>query len=314
MLTLTRRGVSLLVTTAALGAAWAVLGLRDLGYLVAFLGACLVLAVLATTATILAPNDASAGPALSLETPTPAVGAAHTVRATLAFRLAPATAVAALWETPGGREETPVGPAGLAAARTVATSLAVSHRARGPALLRLVSVRVEDPLGLVRRRIAVGAEASVLVVPRLLTDAGGLGASAIAHDGGDPTDSVAAHTGQLGAPGSDIRDYRAGDSVRQIHWKQSARQRELVVRTPERDATRVAEVRLVTRPEAYASPEQFEHAVSVAATAGVRLLRGGNVVRVHAGSSEPEVFTSPGDLMRALAVVRLDGEEVVPSA
>ncbi|GAA1314223.1 hypothetical protein GCM10020360_20550 [Nonlabens tegetincola] len=308
----TRRGVSLLVSVAILAALWVLLGQRDIGFFVALLAASLAVAVLFALAVVRRPQAT-----ISLDTPTPAVGTPQTVRATVRFRRLAATAITAQWAARAGLIETPVDPhpggaTPTAAPRsderrhrttTVTASVVFTHHSRGPAVLRLVALRVEDPLGLVRRRIKLGAAAEVLVVPRLLevTDFTAVPNVTVS----ERDDAYGAGPAQHGAPGSDTREYRRGDTPRQIHWKHSARQCELVVRLPERDLGSVADVRLETDPAAYASAEEFEHAVSVAATAGVAQLGEGNPVRLHLGARTPERFSSVAALMRALALVRL---------
>lgn len=312
-MSLTRRGVTLLITTAILAAAWGILGLRDLGYVVVFLGACLLIAA-AIAAMVRVPGGAAQAPLLRQIAATTAVGHEHTARASVRLGLAPVTVTNAHWVTGGGHEETRHetlavldGSRLLAKGAVASSQLSVRFARRGHATVRLVSVECEDPLGLVRRRVTLGATADVLVVPKLLARADGVALAAAQASGHGPVVTVAA--GDVGEPGADIREYRAGDSVRQVHWKQSARQRSLFVRLPEKESQRVADVYLPTASAAYVSADQFEHAVSAAATAGARQISVGNAVRLRAGSAEPEVFTTAAGLMRRLAVVQLDGDQ-----
>jgi hypothetical protein len=130
-----------------------------------------------------------------------------------------------------------------------------------------------DPLGLVGRRSALPGTATLHVHPavhRFPLDA----AARTAHGDRARTDlapegSLTFHT---------LRDYVPGDDLRRIHWRASAHRDALMVRqfidvTPPRST-----VLLITDAELYASPDDFEEAVDVAASAAVGAVRSGEAV------------------------------------
>jgi uncharacterized protein (DUF58 family) len=130
-----------------------------------------------------------------------------------------------------------------------------------------------DPLGLIGRRTALPGTAVLRVHPvvhRFPLDA------AAQHSHGEqartdlaPEGSITFHT---------LREYVPGDDLRRIHWRASAHRGELMVRqnidvTPPR-----ATIVLITDAELYADPEDFEHAVDVAASATLDAIRSGQPI------------------------------------
>lgn len=315
-LTLTGRGVFTLVAAAVLAALWRLLGLHGASVFCFFLSACLLLALLAVASVPRGLRTAHAGQMLRAETATATVGQAHTVYASCEVQRSPVAAVSAEWEISDYRAETSQcsTPVQVQAGegrgvQTVLTAVTTDPRSRGPATLRLRAVHLQDPLGLVRRRVRIDESVEVLVLPRLLT--GEHRVTSPEGPGAGDARQKPVDSDKRGLPGGDVREYRAGDPVRQIHWKQSARQRELLIRLPEPDTQWVVDLRLNTDPAAYTSAESFEHAVSVAATDGLRRIRAGNSVRLLVGTAEPQTCVNSSQLMRALAFVRLDEPEAV---
>ncbi|NUR24808.1 MAG: DUF58 domain-containing protein [Catenulispora sp.] len=130
-----------------------------------------------------------------------------------------------------------------------------------------------DPLGLIGRRSALPGTATLHVHPAVHRFP--LGAAARNAHGDQartdlaPEGSLTFHT---------LRDYVPGDDLRRIHWRASAHRDVLMVRqfidvTPPRST-----VLLITDAELYASPDDFEEAVDVAASAAVGAIRSGEAV------------------------------------
>lgn len=310
-LTLTGRGVFVLASAVLLCACWRLLGLHGLSIFSFFLAACLLLAVLTVVAGPRVAPPVQGKRILRAESTTATVGEPLTIHASFETRRHPAAALEAEWEiseylTEPQRRSAPVNaqPQEGRGRHAVSAMLTTEFRSRGPATLCLLAVQFQDPLGLVRRRIKTDERVEVLVLPRLLTGERRPGASE-ALGAGDTQQRTTALE-QRGLPGGDVREYQAGDPVRQIHWKQSARQRELLIRLPEQEPQFAVDLRLNTDPASYPTADSFEYAVSVAATDGLRRLRAGNPVRLLAGSADPELCTTTSQLMRALAFVRLD--------
>lgn len=86
-----------------------------------------------------------------------------------------------------------------------------------------------------------------------------------------------------------IRGYAPGDSRRQIHWKSTAKTGQLMVRQFEESLrSRLAIVLSVAESE-YASDDEFELAVSTAASLGAQAVRDGRDLSVVTGAEIPRV-------------------------
>lgn len=134
-----------------------------------------------------------------------------------------------------------------------------------------------DALGLVQRRRRWTGRVEVLVHPR--TVAFGTRASGRLRDlDGVATSTIAEASLEFHA----LREYIPGDDVRRIHWRSSARRGTVMVRQDE-DIRRTREaVALITATTSYLTPEEFELAVSVAASWAVDSLRHDIPTQVHA--------------------------------
>ncbi|MBT2503657.1 DUF58 domain-containing protein [Curtobacterium sp. ISL-83] len=147
---------------------------------------------------------------------------------------------------------------------------------RGRSLVGPVTIRVEDPFGLLRIDRPVVAAEEVVVVPASTP------LSAI--DTGALAGAVSADEGRVGQGGSaddsELRPYRPGDPIRRVHWAQSARRGELHVRQTTQAQPPEAVIALDVRRESYQTlgrddlaelsdlggDAAFEHAVVVAAS------------------------------------------------
>ena len=129
------------------------------------------------------------------------------------------------------------------------------------------SVR-DDPLSLMRREAVWAKAQEVYVHPRtvrlpelatgFLRDLEGTPSSAMTSS------DIAFHA---------LRDYAAGDDRRHIHWRSTARTGSLMVRQFEETRRAHVIVALANSPEHYAHLEEFELAVSVAASIGAQTIR-----------------------------------------
>ena len=147
---------------------------------------------------------------------------------------------------------------------------------RGRSQVGPVTIRVEDPFGLLRiDRPVVSAEEIVVVpasTPLAAIDTGALAGAVSADEG---------RVGQGGsADDSELRPYRPGDPIRRVHWAQSARRGELHVRQTTQAQPPEAVIALDVRRESYqrlgrddlaelsdlGGDAAFEHAVVVAAS------------------------------------------------
>ena len=125
-----------------------------------------------------------------------------------------------------------------------------------------------DPMGLVRRSIELASAIDVHVHPRILP-LSPLPTGATHDIEGRASNKRASSDVEL----YDVRDYMPGDDLRHIHWSSTAKTGSLMVR--QYQATqRTAIILLLDRNgRNYASPEEFELAVTMYASIGVQALR-----------------------------------------
>lgn len=85
-----------------------------------------------------------------------------------------------------------------------------------------------------------------------------------------------------------IREYARGDAQRHVHWKSTAKTGVLMVR--QFDETRRSTISLIldVHPDSYASPVEFEMAVSAVGSLGIRAIRDGRDVQVVVSGEVPE--------------------------
>ncbi|WP_206448266.1 DUF58 domain-containing protein [Agrococcus sp. KRD186] len=125
-----------------------------------------------------------------------------------------------------------------------------------------------DALGLLRRQVRWTDPVELFVHPRtvqLADTAPGIIRDLEGIETRDLTDSdISFHA---------LRDYVPGDDRRYIHWKSSARTGTLMVRQFEQTRRSMLALGLSTFPEDYASPEEFETAISVLGSLGLQAIR-----------------------------------------
>lgn len=126
----------------------------------------------------------------------------------------------------------------------------------GPA--RLIT---SDPLGLFRRSAPLGRTIILWVRPRTVA-LGGLGLSQLRDLEGAPSDRLSMSDLAFHA----LREYVPGDDLRHVHWRSSARAGELLVRQYHDTRRSQLTVVLDTTAESYSSTDEFELAVSAAAS------------------------------------------------
>ena len=302
---LTRRGIGVLLSGAAIGAAWFAIGIRDLWYLSAFL---LALVAIALVTVLVLPLTARLSPTLSTTDPTPTVGARFPVAVRVHQRLPVPVPVELEWAAGGGRHR-------LVATRSdpAAQDITCTAHRRGPLTVGVSALLLQDPLALARRRVPSGAGLDVLVLPALLPHLPEPLSGVSAH--GASSAPAGRSVGQVsGEPSGSVREYRTGDAIRQVHWKQSARQGQLLVNLPEDAEAAERTLLLDTDPSHYgdehaaaAREARFERAVSAAATLAVQWLGDGHPVRLIVGSDDARPLTTPDDALMLLARAVFEG-------
>ena len=113
-----------------------------------------------------------------------------------------------------------------------------------------------------------------------------------------------------------LRNYRAGDSHRQIHWKASARQRKLVVRQFSIDSEEAFTLWFRTTARVWENAGQFELLCSFAATLAEDLFKQGKLDAVAVDEEPPLPVRSIRDVeafLDRLAMVQPAEREVATS-
>lgn len=184
-------------------------------------------------------------------------------------------------------------------------------RCRGRLAFTAIAVATRFPFGLLTKYITVFSEHEVVAFPelgRLQTDIRAAARSFDIADGQGAPSRVFGDEEYFG-----IREYRAGDNPRRIHWRRSARTGQLIVR----EMSRVQAVQLWcilntrTRVDDFGARQRLESAISCAATVICDLLeRGAKVGLVCNG--DPLVVLPPaggrGHRPRLLRELALRGQ------
>lgn len=157
-----------------------------------------------------------------------------------------------------------------------------------------------DPWGLMRRRVRWTEPVELYVHPALVALTGA--AAGVLRDlEGQATRVVSDSDMSFHA----LRDYVAGDDRRHIHWRTTARIGVLMVRQFEDTRRTHTVVALSTAPGDYADEDEFELAVSAAASIAVQALRDERELTVLAGDGALRV-ESPPVLLDDVSGLRLE--------
>jgi uncharacterized protein (DUF58 family) len=146
------------------------------------------------------------------------------------------------------------------------------------------SVR-QDPLGLLRRQLKWTEPQDLFVHPRTVALQGS-SAGFIRDLEGLPTKDLSSADVSFHA----LRDYVPGDDRRHIHWKTVARTNKLMVRQFEETRRAHLAIALSTNTAEYSTENDFELAVSVAASIGLEAFKEQRnlSIRTHAGPVHTE--------------------------
>ena len=185
-----------------------------------------------------------------------------------------------LWHTPESRE--------LQILVEGRSDLLFAPSQRGPCRLRAGSLLFTDPLGLWRAHVPLRAELEALALPRPvmvgdLPMGGAVSADRLRADRGDDL--------------AGLRDYRRGDHLSSVHWRQSARLDRLVVVDAERPARVRRTVLLDTRAGSYGTAPAAPAASGTPGAPGAQpVRRSGRSGRAEAGAFETAVSLAAGVL------------------
>lgn len=167
---------------------------------------------------------------------------------------------------------------------TVAQPLEIPALPRGIVRVGPVTTVRSDPIGLVRREHAFRDVHEVFVHPRTVA-LPSTSAGLIRDLEGNPTRRLVNADMSFHA----IREYAPGDARRQVHWKSTAKTGQLMVRQFEESRRSRMAVVLATATQEYADADEFELAVSAAASLGLRAVRDARDLDIVTGSEIPRV-------------------------
>ncbi|WP_240792187.1 MULTISPECIES: DUF58 domain-containing protein [unclassified Salinibacterium] len=220
----------------------------------------------------------------------------------------------------GVKAEVPIGPGlaefalpGLSSGERFEHKFAIPTARRGRLPVGPVRTVRADPIGLVRREISWTDVHELYVHPRT-TAIPSTSTGMIRDLEGNPTRDVTNSDVSFHA----LREYAPGDERRYIHWKSTAKTGTHMVRQFEETRRSHLVIALSLAERDYANDEEFEMAVSVAGSLGIRAIRDVRNISVVVGATTPEfakqkVFAvrslstlNPGRLLDDLALVERD--------
>lgn len=153
---------------------------------------------------------------------------------------------------------------------------AIPTTARGVLTVGPVSVLRGDPLGLFERTHDRRNAALLYVHPRT-TSLEGLSLGHLRDLEGLPSQQLARDDVSFHA----LREYQPGDDLRHVHWKSTARVGSVMVRQYEETRRSHFIVGLSADAGEYRTPEEFELAISVAGSIGLRAIRDSRVLEAR---------------------------------
>ncbi|MEN2740189.1 DUF58 domain-containing protein [Microbacterium sp. X-17] len=164
-----------------------------------------------------------------------------------------------------------------------AEEVVIPARRRGIVTIGPVRAVRGDPVGILRRE-ASWTDTHTLYIHPVTTALPSVSTGFIRDLEGNPSSLVVDADISFHA----LREYAPGDAQRQIHWKSTAKTGTLMVRQYEESRRSRMVVALATEEEEFGDDDEFELAVSVAASIGARGIRDGRDVHVVVGGEVPE--------------------------
>lgn len=186
---------------------------------------------------------------------------------------------------------------------TVTAEIVTSFPRRGSVEMPPARVEVRLPLGFFVKSKGCPQSGEVLVYPRRFPGA------APRWAGADRREATGHHRARRrGGEVQQLREFRPGDDIRDIHWKQTARQQRLIVverRESAEASNYLALDREVPRLDDPLLLERFEDLVSEVATAAADALRRGGTVGLILGGTVVQPASGGRQARRVLAQLAL---------
>jgi len=202
--------------------------------------------------------------------------------------------------------QVPVGPGivefplpSLAAHARVGDVFVVPADRRGIIPIGPVHTVRADPVGLVRQETVLAQRMDLYVHPRTIAIPS-MSQGFVRDLEGSPTRDLTSSDVAFHA----LREYQPGDDRRSIHWRSTAKTGRFMVRQYEQTRRSHLLVALSEAAGDFADDEEFELAVSVAGSLGVRAIRDARTVSVLT-SSGPLATVTPTRLLDGLSGVTL---------
>ncbi|QNO38542.1 DUF58 domain-containing protein [Protaetiibacter sp. SSC-01] len=186
-------------------------------------------------------------------------------------------------EVPVGESVVELALPGMRRRTSHTQDFAIPTERRGVIAVGPVRTVVGDPLGLIRREHSWTDRLELVVHPRTVS-VPSTSTGLIRDLEGTPTRDLTASDVAFHA----LREYQSGDDRRYIHWKSTAKTGTYMVRQFEQTRRSHLVVALSLSTHDFASEDEFELAVSVAGSLGVRAIRDGRTVSVVVSAVTPE--------------------------
>jgi len=206
---------------------------------------------------------------------------------------------------PAVRVEVPIGSAvsvipmpSLGRKAQFGHDFAVPTRRRGLVPVGPVRTVRADPVGLVHKELVWAEKTLLRVHPRTISIPS-MSTGLIRDLEGNPTRDLTTNDVSFNS----LREYVPGDERRGIHWKSTAKTGTLMVRQFEETRRSELMVVLGLQEGECATDDEFELAVSVAGSLGVRAIRDGRTVSVSVSALTPAYARRPVAAMRGLSTV-----------
>jgi uncharacterized protein (DUF58 family) len=177
---------------------------------------------------------------------------------------------------------------------------------RGPQGAEAVELRSDAPFAVAERRRRIAAAGTATILPRV-EPLGDLAFVELA-----PTAERAMHPWPRRGGGPEyvgIREYRAGDSMRHVHWPSTARHGTVMVRELEAESTRRLAIVVDASTDEGTEWTPLDAACSAAASVALAAAARGQGVRLVAGPHEPTAVAE-NELLERLAMLRPDGRPI----
>ena len=168
----------------------------------------------------------------------------------------------------------------LAAGQSRLTTVEFTAVSRAVLPIGPLSIRKGDPFGLIRHEKKLVDQINVFIHPQTVLLS--------TLNAGIPRDLEGQPSGEIVDDDLDfygLREYEPGDDVRNVHWLSSAKTGSLMIRQYEATRRTNTALTISVNPDEYVNGEEFEMAVSIHSSIGVKCLLQDRPLFCHAGNA-----------------------------